>query len=237
MKKNVVLSIILLFVFANLNLSAQAKNNFYYGLHMTPKYTVSIFDNKDISKADNQINYSLGLDFYIDLDNSKQFKTGLNYSHISFTQFDYSVQFPDDFTVANNNFEEAKFISFIEDDLQFHFVGIPVELILKLSEKPNHFYLKAGAEQAFLISKKSNSLLLSNGSIVADIDNLDVRSINKRNLNVKLGLGYACTFLQNSIFYFEPNIELGITKVFKSESSFSNNHRNLHLGITIGIIL
>jgi len=116
------------------------ESSWSYGGHITPQYTIPIYEDSELSEEDNRINFKVGFDVFYDLSNVFQVKTGLGYHNFATDQRDYTLTFGSDF--LSDPVDQRG--SWIAEKSTIAYLGIPIAIRRKLTGQTNHWAIQRG---------------------------------------------------------------------------------------------
>lgn len=136
------LIVVFLLSFQLLIFGQEAVKKIHFGLSVAPIINISNF--KSSPDVNNPFSWGMvmGGDVYFDLSPILQFKTGLNFHNVTLKHRDFSPLYPDDF--VNGQVDVYK--SFWDFNTAYTFVGFPLQIKIKTTNKPNHIFLGGGVE-------------------------------------------------------------------------------------------
>jgi hypothetical protein len=207
----------------------------HYGVHVTPKIVNQLFVDDNLIDAMKSYELSMGVDAFYDLSARVQLRSGVNYTAISLREFDYSIAFPGDHD-GNGRFDPYK--SWYEDKRKGHYIGLPVEVRMKLAGDVNHLYGKVGIETMFRIASSSKSVLVEGGTNEVEIPESLLNDFSAVLFKVNIGIGYEFSIGEGTKMYVEPLLEYGVNKTFveaEFASAFNNNSHLLNFGLMLGV--
>ncbi len=207
----------------------------HYGIHVTPKIATQLFVGDKLIDAMKSYEISLGVDVFYDLSERVQLKSGLNYTAISLREIDYSPTFPGD---GDGSGGHDPYKSWYEDKRKGHFIGIPVEVKMKLIGEVNHLYGKLGAETMFRVGSSSQSVVVESGTKETEIPDVLLNDFSPVLFKVNLGVGYEFALASRTKMYVEPVLEYGVNKTFVESDPagvLNNNSHLLNFGLMLGV--
>ena len=148
--------------------------------------TYSLFEGDLASRTNSSVTFSYSLDFYYDLSDRTQVKTGVSFEKYSYGTMDYSSTFPSDFVNGNVNLFKSVLIS----QLDISFVTIPAEVKYKLKGGVNHIYAIGGIRPKFLVGNNSTHSFFTCDDFIAS----ESSEINSFLLDLSIGVGYEFKF-------------------------------------------
>jgi len=206
------------------------------GFEVTARSSQQLFDDDTSIESENQTGFSFSGTLFIDVNAWYQIKTGLNFNYYKIQERDFSPILGCDLT--SQGFADPR-QSFYALDYRFLYLGLPIESKFKLFGEANHFYAKAGVEFLFNISSEGSTSLHECGTTVSELSN-PIFTPNSFVFNTELGLGYELLIAKKTKIYFEPLVELWLSKVFEKQRTLIsedaiNNSRLLSFGLAAGV--
>ena len=206
------------------------------GFEIIARTSQQLFDSDTNIESEDQTGFSVSGTVFFDVNAWYQIKTGINFNYYKIQEKDFSPLLACDILQSGViDFNQ----SFYTLDYRLLYLGIPIESKFKLFGESNHFYAKAGIEFLFSISSEGSTSLHECGTTVSELSN-PIFSPNSFVFNSKLGLGYEIKVAKTTKIYFEPLVELWLTKVFEKQSTILsediiNNSRLLSFGLAAGV--
>lgn len=189
-------------------------------------------DDEDFEISD-RIGYSIEGSFYYQLKPRLMFKAGLNISGFEFDITDYSLIFGSD--IVNGMVDQRR--SYVRSRMEWGYIGMPVELQFQIPSNKYRFYLKGGVEFLYNLFENEKSEISESGSI-KDTSPAFSKIPNKSLGLITIGFGMEVKLSKKINFYLEPNFELGINDVIKSDGSILQEEpksRIRNIGAKVGI--
>lgn len=231
--KAIILNSFLLLIVFNAVRAQEASGNYKFGVSISPKVTKQIFDNSETGTGNTIFGIGFSLDYYYKLSEKVGLRTGVTYNFSQIDQIDYSFAFACDINVNDiTGFDLSN--SWIEDQYKIHYIGIPLEAILKLIGEQNHLYTRFGIEGQLKIASSSNTFLVECRPNRREIDSNPVLELRKMIFQINLGIGFQLKLSTDKDLYIEPQISYTLNEIFK-EVLIANNSKRINLGIMMGV--
>ncbi len=208
------------------------EKKFHFGLSANAKITLQDFKAAIIYDANShdKFAYSLTGNVYFDLGSRFQLVSGVSFNHYQINLVDYFITFPCD--VTPNGIDQKN--SYVKEDYNTSYVGIPLELRWKVIGQTNNLFLQLGVEGLYKVKVNKNRTLfecneVSETGYIHFFQFYDVRNFL---LLSKIGIGYEFLLGKKMKLFFEPNIEYSLTNFldWKCEKS-----KFFNIGLNTGI--
>jgi len=203
----------------------------HLGFFVTPQVSLQPQGASQIEGDKFRFCLAVGGDLYYDLGAKMQLKTGLSFLQSKVNYRDYSPQFPDDV----HNGEVLPYKSYWSFNLTQYFVGLPIELKLKLGqeESPNHFFISGGCRMQYLLGTTGTVHLVESGNPheEQDIDSF-LFEFNSFWTLLSAGVGYEWKAGKGKLG-ISPVFDYSLTKIFKTDSSARDNGTVEFIGIRL----
>lgn len=180
--------------------------------------------------------YALEGSFFLPINSRITFGTGLNLSVFQFDITDYSLVFGTDISTASGEIDLKK--SYLKNNVNWNYVGIPIQFQFKIAGTKHCFYVKAGGEILYNIYKKHTGEISESGMLRAFDTSLS-NDPNKLLGFATLGMGMDFTLNESLNIFIEPNIEFGLNNATKNSATIlsqpESKSRIHSLGCKIGV--
>jgi Outer membrane protein beta-barrel domain len=229
MKKLILLSILL----GCSMITFSQEKNLHFGLSANAKIThqnfeVAIFE---VGDSQDEFAYSVTGNVYFDLGSNFQLVSGISFSQYQINLVDYIIAFPCDITSSGIDRKN----SYIKDNYQTGYIGIPLELRWKVIGETNNLFLQFGLEGLYKIKLDEKRTVfecneVSEAGILLFTHFYDVSNFL---LLSKIGIGYELQLGKKVNLFFEPNVEYSLTDFFDLEPEHS---KFFNFGLNTGIV-
>jgi len=237
--KNIIINTLLLLILTNTTTAQEELTSYKFGFNIYPKITKQIFEDSKKGNGKSSFGIEIGFDFFYNISKKINFKAGISYNFIQLDQIDFSPIFGSNLflnngPVQNSDNEIVLRNSWFEDEYKIHYVGIPLELRLKLIGKENFLYTKLGIEALLKINESTTSFLIESMSPRRKLESNPTQNLTSTIFQINFGIGYQLKLNSKQELYIEPQIEYSFNNIFQ-ETSLVNNSKFLNLGIMTGL--
>jgi len=227
--------ITILFTFLSISLFAQVeftvqKKSFGFGLNV--KNTTLISDES--LNAKNGTSYSLEGNLFIEVGKNFFFKTGADLVLLNASVADYGLRLGCDHD-GMGGFLPGN--SFIENELNWVFIGIPAEFQINFFNKKNRLYWKLGAEVLVNVFNRNRSVLHECGVEGNPGDGNFYHTPRRLNGQFLLGFGYEFSINLKTKVFVEPNMEYIFTNTLSTKTLFEDIKKSKarSIGLKVGV--
>ena len=194
-----------------------------------------ILENDELTSSEKSLSFNLRLDAYLDLSSKMQVNTGIVFQQSKITQIDYSPTFGCDFNGSTGSVDFQN--SWVEDRGKIYYLGIPIEVKRKFTEKKNHIYGIAGIIPLFKINSGIETSLIECMVSTSELESSVWHNPNTFLIFTDIGFGFEFEILNKRKLFLEPRVSYSITKVFEEagiSSDLTVNTRLFNLGLRAG---
>ena len=217
----------------SLNLLGQNENDFQFGISINPKYASPILENTKLSEAENTFNYSLSADLFFPISKRIEIKTGVSLSQMRFKQRDYGLRLGCDIDPVSGI---DQFNSYLKEDYQLYFLGVPLDFRFKFGQGKNLVYWKLGGEVLYKVFDNNNTFLIECGMDERETNWLLRNNPNNLIFKLRSGLGFETKFVKSAKLYFEPQVEYMLNSYFDNSGFAINRDEEVNF-IEIGLLV
>lgn len=233
MYRHYVSTIVLLLCFSA-SLLSQKRSNSSYSFSFAPTSSAVIFERPTLGDYHTRLGVNVQLSRYFSLSQKISLGAGINYSLLRAKSIDYTPVLGCD----NGSDGLDVYHSWYNDELTFHYIGIPVEFRFMLVEKTHRLYTKIGYAHLFLLKDRIKSQLIEcAGMYEVDLDANGLREVRRSMSEITVGIGVEFKSESKAKFFIEP--EIGYLYQPFYEESFAlnlvNNISMVDMGLKMGV--
>jgi hypothetical protein len=210
-------------------LTAQ-KNTFSWGMMFTPKYSTALIGADAQAEADNRFGLDIQPLAGYQLGKRIEIVSGLLYSFQQLAVKDYSILFACDLRVDGFDYQN----SWIENDIQLHYLGLPLQVKYHLTTGENRLFTRLGYNMLFVINESQTSTIFEcNGK--NELNGEVAHKINQSISELEIGIGADIHSGLHSALTLEAVVEYPLTATYDGRNIL-NDIRMLNIGLRLGVV-
>jgi hypothetical protein len=214
-------------------LGQEKAKTLHFGQTSVIQLNVSQIGFKEIVDNTNPFALQLSGNVFFSLTQNLQLKTGIDLQIVRLSHRDYSPDYPGDFM----NGELDRYKSYFEFESRYTFIGIPLELKIDASKKPNHFFLIGGLIGRTHLYSSGYISLIESGQLTARISPEDeFLKIKPSQLFISVGPGYEFRSKKRRILSLSLVYESSVSKMFERTSDALANGHFAFIGLRLGTV-
>ena len=226
----------LIFLLFASELLGQSPNKINFGVSLLPQITHQIIDDPEVIDSEIRFGYGVRGDLYVELSPLFQFNSGISYHLIRIKQKDYSLKQACDFHSTTPDIAD----SWYEDEFSLHYVGIPVELLVKPFGKSIPTFITMGVTPLWSVSHNGTTVSYNClGSTLKDRDDPYLNTPQSVMVMGSFGLGQEIFVGSGIKILLEPGFGFSFDRIFNEldlERFATNDSKLISWSIRLGLI-
>lgn len=232
---SIVLSIFILLM-ASINTIKCQEKAIHIGISSFNYLSNPILESEELTSSEKSISFNLRLDAYFDLNSKMQINSGIVFQQSKITQLDYTPTLGCDFNGNPSDIDIQN--SWVEDRGKIFYLGIPIEVKRKFTEKKNHIYGIVGITPLLKINSNVKTTLYECMMSTVELESSIWHNPNTFLIFTDIGFGYELEIFKKRKLFIEPRLSYSATKVFEEagiSTDLTVNTRLFNLGLRAGL--